>query len=803
MTVELMKALPVQIVLLSCVLLCAPVLAQPTGSLESVLAIESPAERLAALQKFLRTNSIPDQAQAAREAIVNIHAQLGEAQLGENNIQRATEEFRRALDSLPDKISDRFFEDTVVRIPLAVSVRGYRNEAAALTRPLEKRFAKEPQRLARLGEFFLTIEAPNDAIRALEAASSQSDENATLHRALGAAYRMGLRLDDAVAEYQQAIRVNAQDKRAYYELGNLYRAHGAYDDAVKLYRKQIETEPKHTPSHKGLAMALLALGKDDDAQAALNQARDIRGSLEEITGDIYLQTQLAFHHLSRGKLKEARQAADSALAVEPRYAWARIAAAEVDMAEGKYFDGERHLLAAKNYASFPTLFFTLGKLYLAVEDFDGAQEQFAKAFSYSARKQFSTLLGGTIEVQADNLKDLLSREHQASLFLAEAPTTAEQFKIAESLVKFNTRLRMLKAPPPVNRPVRTPPKAGAPPPSEPEPRRKQMEELDQAALGFVEAENVRRSFRMLYIATQLAEAGVATGLAIELADQALGLAEVATDADGSLREYPNFDRNGRLRIFRGRALDARGWALFKANQLQDAAAALNDAVQAYGTLPEGGRAMRHLAAVREAQGEWKDALDLYIAAYEPAENAGRDLNRAVIESLYRKVNGSLDGLDKRIGPALVAVTPAAAAPPAVKPPETKTGRPPAGPNAGLNPGREPLLKPSGSASPAETEKPGAKATGKLLSPVQKTRAEVGTPVENPTVATASTEPTPILRKPFERKPIELPASSNAAVPIVPAPNLDPHTLSSPRPATDDSIPPPPVHTRKRRVTAPN
>ena len=55
--------------------------------------------------------------------------QLGETQLGENNIEKASANFRKALASLPEKIGDQFFAETVIRIPLAVSVRGYRNEA--------------------------------------------------------------------------------------------------------------------------------------------------------------------------------------------------------------------------------------------------------------------------------------------------------------------------------------------------------------------------------------------------------------------------------------------------------------------------------------------------------------------------------------------------------------------------------------------------------------------------------------------------------------------------------------------------
>ncbi len=649
-----------QACVLICALLCADVSGQPStpaaNSLESALAIEDPNARIAALQKFLKTNAIPEQVQTAREAIVASWAQLAEVQLGDNNVERAVENFRRALAALPEKITDRFFEETVIRIPLALSVRGYRNEATGLARQIEKRFAKEPLRLAAVGEFYMTIEAPADAIRALEAATKLDEGGAKLHRILGAAYRMGLRLDDAIAEYQLAVNFDANDKRAYYELANLYRAHGAYADAAKLYRKQIEIDPKHSSSYKGLALANLAQGDEEQAAAALNQARDLRGSAEELTQDIFLQTQLAFHHLAQNKLKQARQAADLALGVEPRYSWARIAAAEVDLAEGKYFDAERNLLAARTYANFPTLYFTLGKLYLVVEDFDGALEQFDKAFSFSPPKQFTAKLGGVLDVQADNLKELLAREHQAAIFLAEPTTTGEIFKIAEALVRFNANLRIIKTPapgPPSSRNTGGEKStAKNTNPINPDARRKQMEELDKAAMDFVEAESVRRSFRMLYIAERLALAGVATGLAEELAELALGLADVATESDGSLREYPNYDRNGRLRIFRGRALDAKGWSLFKANRNQEAAAALTEAVKAYGSLPEGKRASWHLATVKESEGELKEALDLYIAGYTPPENGSdTDVNRVVIESLYRKINGSLAGLNERLGVA--------------------------------------------------------------------------------------------------------------------------------------------------------
>src|SRR5262245_59436136 len=415
-----------------------------SGSLESVISMEDPTARIEALRKILMTTLPPDQILRAREAVVASWAQLGEIQLGNNNIEKAVAYFQKALTVIPEEVSDRFFMATVVRIPQAVSARGYRQEAISLARQLEKRLANEPFRLASIGEYYLTIEAPDDAIRALETAVHLAGNDVGIHRSLGAAYRIGLRLGDSIYEYQQAINLDPGDKRAYYELANLCRAHGVYADAIKYYTKQLEIDPGHSPSHKGMALAFLAQGNEEKARAALNQARGQRGPEEEITRDFYLQTQLAFCYLRQNKLKEARHAAESALNVEPRYAWARIVAAEIDLNEGKYFDAERNLIAAQRYAGFPTLLFTLGRLYLAVEDFEGALEQFGKAFNYSLQKQFTAKLGGVYDAQAGDLQELFAREYQAAIFLAEPSVSQEQYKLAESLVRFNYNLGLLK-----------------------------------------------------------------------------------------------------------------------------------------------------------------------------------------------------------------------------------------------------------------------------------------------------------------------------------------------------------------------
>jgi hypothetical protein len=68
------------------------------------------------------------------------------------------------------------------------------------------------------------------------------------------------------------------------------------------------------------------------------------------------------------------------------------------------------------------------------------------------------------------------------------------------------------------------------------------------------------------------------------------------------------------------------------------------------TLPEGTPAWRtalwHLGAALEQTDQKQQALDYYIKSYTAGEPDA--IRRSVIEQLYRKINGSLDGLDQRI-----------------------------------------------------------------------------------------------------------------------------------------------------------
>ncbi|HYE74204.1 MAG TPA: tetratricopeptide repeat protein, partial [Blastocatellia bacterium] len=256
---------------------------------DAAMALTEPAERIAALRQFIQNHPASELADSARENMMRGLAALGEVQLAERNIERAMDYFKQAIAASPVKMSDKFFEETASRIPLAISLRGYRAEAIAVAREMEVRFIGDARKLALLGEFYVTAEAAGDALRVLKIATRLAPKEARYRRSLAIAYRLNLRLDEAAEEYKAAIALEPNDKRAYYELANIERGRGAYAEAIKLYRRQLELDPQHTASHKGLALAYIAQGKNDLAATELKQAGEIKQ-------DFVFQTQLAFTH---------------------------------------------------------------------------------------------------------------------------------------------------------------------------------------------------------------------------------------------------------------------------------------------------------------------------------------------------------------------------------------------------------------------------------------------------------------------------------------------------------------------------
>jgi tetratricopeptide (TPR) repeat protein len=625
--------------------------------------------RISLLEKLLAARPAQEQEAEAREMLMKEYALRGEQYLREGSPQLAVKDFKSVLRVAPAAINDRVFGQFIFPMPIAVNAFGYRTESADLMRSFESRFQSDPNRLVQIGFFYVQIEAPLEAVRVLEHAASLAPQDHRVHNSLGTAYLVNLRLEDAAAEFERAITLNPKDEFANLNLANLARANGDHERAVSFYRKQLELRPDDGEAYGGLAISLLALGRDEDADRA------IKSAMTYAPENYRFLTQLAYFYITRKKPLLARPLIEQSARIEPRYAWTHIAKSNLDFAESKYGDGLSTIIAAQTLGSFATLSFEVAKAFMAVDGYDQALEVMNRAFDVTQDGEFETLLGGASRARSRRLDLLLERERKASLFLNEQLTTTLQYRLAEALGRIDHYVKAAaagrksaQAAPrrrgragqsggasgelaTATRPRRA--TSTAPPGSAlvlsagRDANLPGMTELLRAITDFSTLDDGRQAFRMVWAARKLTELGVALDAAERLALRAVALADSATEPEGSMRDAPLLDREGRRLVFLGRAHDALGWALFKKGDTRGAIDHLTKSVDYYPPNLERKSALWHLAVATADAGDERRALDLYIASYEP-ESPTAAARRAQIEALYKKLNGSLAGLEERL-----------------------------------------------------------------------------------------------------------------------------------------------------------
>jgi Flp pilus assembly protein TadD len=82
---------------------------------------------------------------------------------------------------------------------------------------------------------------------------------------LGAVLRQKGRMDEAISEFQKALRIQPNDADSHNNLGTVLRQKGKIDEAISEYRLALQTNPALAEAHYNLGIAFLQKG--DTAQA--------------------------------------------------------------------------------------------------------------------------------------------------------------------------------------------------------------------------------------------------------------------------------------------------------------------------------------------------------------------------------------------------------------------------------------------------------------------------------------------------------------------------------------------------------
>jgi uncharacterized membrane protein YgcG/tetratricopeptide (TPR) repeat protein len=602
------------------------------------------AQRATKLKEFLAAHPNSKARTRATELLISTHAALGDQQLKNGDAAGGVAQLMSAIDEADLNITDKLFSGVISQIPMNLYLRGEQDAALKAAQSVETKFGADPNRLLAVASFYIGIERGDEAGRIAEQVVKLAPDIATAHYTLGLSLHITLRLDEAAAEYKRALELDPTLKSARIGLADLERATGKADDALVLYKDQLNADPKDKVARTGMVMALFELGRKDEANSALDET-----IADADPKNLALLTGAAYWYVAHDNYDKAFELARKAVTIEPRYTWAQIALARTLVGLKRPLDAERSLRFARQYGKFPTLNYELASVLGAMGLYEEAVEVLRESFTLRDG-QIETALAGRLPAKGARFIELLAPERKASIFQSTAADSESNAAMLKALLSLNTALN---------------PAADS--------------KIDEtvavaAARDFSSGSDNMLAFRQVYAASRLLRNGLGFQASYELAEEARKNSETAMDvlsvtmavqADefrelraramtaGNIPDVAEAPRNVLLNILRGRIDDLSGWALFNQDRYTEAIEHLKHAAE---ILPEGTPAWRsanwHLGVAYEQADNKNEALSSYIKSYKAGEPDV--IHRRVIEQLYRKINGSLDGLDERIGAAVLS-----------------------------------------------------------------------------------------------------------------------------------------------------
>ncbi|MDQ3063324.1 MAG: hypothetical protein M3R14_10785, partial [Acidobacteriota bacterium] len=602
---------------------------------EKAGALAGADERIAALKKFVEYFPNSEEKTHALELVVIARATLADEKLRAGDAAGAVEIFKLAVREAPKPASDKLFTEVLLLIPNNLFFRGERTAAIEVARLIEEKADGNAKQILALATFHLGMENAAEAKRLADKALQLEPNLPAAYQTLGVANRLNFGLEESANAYAKALELDANSVVSKRSLAEMKRATGKPLEAVALYREILTKNETDAAARTGLILALFDQENKTEAEAEMKE------SLVANPKNLPLLVGAAYWYAAHEESAKAIEFAEKAIAIEPRYTWAHIALARGLLRQKRPLEAEKALLVAKQYGSFPTLDYELASVKLAAGFYREAAEDLQKNFTIKDGL-IETKLGGRVAASAENFVKLLSLERRASIFQTVAADNVENADRLKSLLDFSQKLESSTS---------------------------GETAIASAADEFVKGEDKMRLHRQLFIANRLLDKksnfpkiSELTKAAIGGVDEALNLPNPASAvladelydsrklaiARSEIIIVPEVSRQTLSNILRGRIEDITGWALFQESKTSDAVVRLKRAVS---ILPEKSAwwraSMWRLGSALDADGKFEEALNAYIKSYTNSQADA--VKYSIVESLYQKVNGNLDGLEARIG----------------------------------------------------------------------------------------------------------------------------------------------------------
>ena len=138
--------------------------------------------------------------------------------------------------------------------------------------------------------------------------------HAEAHLNRGKAFDQMGRVDDAIVEYQKALRIRPDYADAQNNLGNALHLKGRTDEAISHYQQALDAKPDNAEAHNNLGNALLETGRPDEAISQYQLALQIAPAFAEAHNNLAAALE------QKGRTDQAILQYREALQIKPDYA---------------------------------------------------------------------------------------------------------------------------------------------------------------------------------------------------------------------------------------------------------------------------------------------------------------------------------------------------------------------------------------------------------------------------------------------------------------------------------------------------
>ena len=175
------------------------------------------------------------------------------------------------------------------------------------------------------------------AVRTLKALCEAHPDLAVLHANLGFAYEAEMHTERAIAEYEEAVRLEPTDFTCLERLGNVYANLRRYEEAIPILERAVESRPGSAWAHANLGHAYQRAGRLAEAIEEAEMAvrlyrsgsgdwpdRETRPEGEALWPDpaprAYLLSNLGYYYLREGRWSEGIRSLMEAYDLDWNYA---------------------------------------------------------------------------------------------------------------------------------------------------------------------------------------------------------------------------------------------------------------------------------------------------------------------------------------------------------------------------------------------------------------------------------------------------------------------------------------------------